>query len=238
MQQTTKTRVKEWADEDKPREKLIQNGKKTLSNAELMAILLGSGSLEQNVIELSKSILNSVDNSLVALSRLSIGELTRQYKGIGQAKAVTIIAALELGYRMLSEKNAQEETIIHSSQDLLDCFAPKLIDQQHEEFWVLYLNTRNRVLGIRKLSEGGLTETLVDIRLLIRGALEANAVAIAVAHNHPSGSTQPSREDKQLTERIKNACNLLNIKLVDHLIVGIDSSKSFGYYSFYDEGNL
>ena len=226
--------LKDWALEDRPREKLIAKGKKELSDAELIAILIGSGSVGQSAVDLSKEILKSNDNSLSLLSRQGISELTRDFKGMGEAKAVTIIAALELGYRMLSEDINRQDHYIKDSYSLFKYISPSLVDLPVEEFWAIYLNTRNKVLFKQRISIGGITDTPVDLRRIFATALEKNAVAIAVAHNHPTGHLNPSREDKTLTCRILEAGKILNIRLVDHIIVGIDDKNRADYYSFRD----
>ncbi|CAM1352533.1 RadC family protein [Tenacibaculum insulae] len=226
-----KISIKSWALDDRPREKLMLKGKSALSDAELVAILIGSGSREESAVSLSKKILISVNNDLNALAKLSIEELMR-FKGIGEAKAISIITALELGKRKQFEEG---DTIIKikSSLDAATIFTPFLEDLEHEEFWVLYLNNSNKVLANHQLSKGGFTATLVDIRLLYKKALKLSAVGIIVAHNHPSGKLAPSKSDIQLTNKIKEAGITLDIKLLDHLII---TEKT--YFSFADEGIL
>ncbi|MBO7490073.1 MAG: DNA repair protein RadC [Bacteroidales bacterium] len=228
--------VKDWALEDRPREKLIAKGKKELSNAELIAILIGSGSVGQSAVDLAKEILKSNDNDLSLLSRQGIKELTHDFKGMGEAKAVSIIAALELGYRMLSDNINKQEYYFKDSLSLFNYISPSLLDLPVEEFWAIYLNIKNKVLFKQRISLGGISNTPVDIRRIFATALEKNAVSIAVVHNHPSGILQPSREDKALTCRILDAGKLLNIKLIEHLIVGIDENNHPDYYSFHDNG--
>ena len=213
-------KLKEWALEDRPREKLITKGKKELSNAELLAILLGSGTVGQSAVELAKEILRSNDNDLSALSRQGIAELTRGYKGIGEAKAITIIAAMELGYRMLTEGNDRKIYILTDSEKMFNYISPSIIDLPHEEFWAIYMNFRNKVLRI------------------FSTALEKKAVNIIVAHNHPTGNLTPSPQDKNLTKSIMEAGKILRINLLDHLIVGIRPDGIPDYYSFHDEGLL
>lgn len=228
--------VKDWALEDRPREKLIAKGKKELSNAELIAILIGSGSVGQSAVDLAKEILKSNGNDLSLLSRQGIKELTRDFKGMGEAKAVSIIAALELGYRMLSENINKKEHYINDSKALFNYICPSLIDLPVEEFWAIYLNIRKKVLFKQRISIGGYTDTPVDIRRIYATALEKNAVYVAVAHNHPTGHLKPSIEDKNLTCRILEAGKTLNIQLIEHLIVGIDENNRPDYYSFHDNG--
>ena len=228
--------LKDWALEDRPREKLIAKGKKELSNAELIAILIGSGSIGQSAVDLAKEILKSSDNDLTLLSRLGIKELTRDFKGMGEAKAVSIIAALELGYRMLSDTSKKKEYYLNNSTDLFNYICPSLVDLPIEEFWAIYLNNRRKVLFKQRISIGGLTDTNVDIRRIYATALEKNAVYVAVAHNHPTGHLNPSKEDKHLTCRILDAGKILNINLIEHIIVGIDDNNNPDYYSFHDNG--
>lgn len=228
--------VKDWALEDRPREKLIEKGKKELSNAELIAILLGSGSVGQSAVDLAKEILATYGNDLSVISRLGISDLTKRFKGMGEAKAVTIIAALELGYRMLSERNDRKDIYITNSEDLFNHIGPILLDLPTEEFWTIYLNTKNKVLFKQRIAVGGITEVHVDNRRIFAIALEKNAARIAVAHNHPSGALSPSRQDKELTQRISEAGKLLNIKLVEHIIVGIRNDNMPDYFSFHDNG--
>ena len=228
--------VKEWDAEDRPREKLIAKGKKELTNAELLAILIGSGSVGQSAVGLAKEILHSNDNNLSLLSRKGIKELTHDFKGMGEAKAVSIIAALELGYRMLAENAAQKEYIISDSNDLFNYICPSIVNLPVEEFWAIYLNIKRKALFKQRISLGGITDTPVDIRRIFATALEKNAVYIAVAHNHPTGHLNPSREDKNLTCRILEAGKILNIELIDHIIVGIGENNRPDYYSFHDNG--
>ncbi|WP_282112832.1 RadC family protein [Maribacter stanieri] len=220
--------IKNWSDDDKPREKLVQKGRSVLSDAELIAILIGSGSRSESAVELSKRILASVDNNLNELGRLSIKQLMT-FKGIGEAKAVSIAAALEIGRRRRGEDAAKIEKIC-SSKDVYEILQPLLGDLEHEEFWILFLNNSNKVLHKAQLSKGGITGTLVDVRIVMKQALELGAVAIILAHNHPSGTLRPSAADKQITQKIKVASETLDIKVLDHLII---TQKS--YYSFADE---
>ena len=220
--------IKNWSDDDKPREKLVQKGRSVLSDAELIAILIGSGSRSESAVELSKRILASVDNNLNELGRLSIKQLMA-FKGIGEAKAVTIAAALEIGRRRRGEDSLKIDKI-GSSLDVYHLLQPLLGELEHEEFWILFLNNANKVLHKAQLSKGGITGTLVDVRLVMKQALELGAVAIILAHNHPSGTLKPSTADKQITQKIKLACETLDIKVLDHLII---TQKS--YYSFADD---
>lgn len=233
--------VKDWAKEDQPREKLMTIGKKNLSNAELIAILLGSGAAGTSSVELGKQMLADADNSITRLSRIDIARL-KKYKGIGDAKAVTILAALELGYRMLGENDEIRVEKIETPDDLFNYIAPSIIDLQHEEFWVVFLNNKHKILGKQKVSSGGWTSTPVDLKLIFKPALELNASAIAVAHNHPSGSVMPSKEDKVLTNKISTSCKAIGINLMDHIIVGVrtdsDTLTTQNWYSFAQHGLL
>ncbi len=207
---------------------MVHKGKSALSDAELVALLIGSGSKNESAVELAKRILASVGNNLNELGKLSIKQLT-QFKGIGEAKAVTIAAALEMGRRRRGEE-ALRVTKINSSNDAFELLLPTLGDLQHEEFWILYLNNANKVLLSTQLSKGGLTGTLVDVRIVMKQALELGAVALILAHNHPSGSLRPSKADKEVTQKLKNAASALDIKILDHLII---TQKA--YFSFADE---
>ena len=237
MKETSHLTMNECPDDDKPREKMKQHGKKTLSNAELLAILLRSGSAEKNVLEIAQEVLKRYGNSLTSMSMSTIQELMK-IKGVGLAKATSISAALELGRRLASENQRPEKNIIKSSADLYSIFAKELSGQPTEEFWTLYLNNSHRIVGSHRISIGGLTQTAVDIRLIFKGAIELNATAIAVAHNHPSGTLKPSAEDNQLTLKIAEAGKLLNIRLIDHLIVGNGGLQTNDYYSYNDNGRL
>lgn len=227
--------VKEWNDEDKPREKMLQHGKKSLTNAELVAILLRSGVPGKSVVEVAKEILQMVDGKLTTLSRMDPQQLSA-IKGLGTAKATSLMAALELGWRMQSEIDTNKEVIINDSSQLFNYMMSHLIDLDHEEFWVVYLSVRKKPIGYQRISVGGLTETSVDLRVLFRGAIENKAVSIAVLHNHPSGGLTPSTQDKHLTNRIYDAGKILGINLIEHLIVTINASGQADYYSFHDNG--
>lgn len=219
--------IKHWSDDDKPREKLIHKGKSALSDAELIAILIGSGSRNESAVELSKRILAKVNNNLNELSKLSLKQLMH-FKGIGEAKAVTIAAALEMGRRRRGE-DAHQIAKINSSNDAFELLLPRMGDLQHEEFWIVYLNNANKVLLTSQLSKGGLTGTLVDLRIIMRQALEVGAVGLILAHNHPSGTLKPSEADQEVTQKIRKAAVALDIKVLDHLII-----TQQDYYSFAD----
>ncbi len=223
--------IKHWSDDDKPREKMVQKGKSILSDSELIAILIGSGSRNESAVELSKRILASVDNNLNELGKLSIKQLM-QFKGIGEAKAVTIAAALEIGRRRRGEE-AQKITKITCSNDAFELLQPNMGELPHEEFWIVYLNNSNKVMHTAQLSKGGITGTLVDVRLVMKQALELGAVALILAHNHPSGGLKPSEADNQITQKLMNTAVALDIKVLDHLII---TQKD--YFSFADENIL
>lgn len=223
--------IKNWALDDRPREKLLQKGKTSLSDAELIAILIGSGNSKDSAVELSKKILSHCNNSLNNLGKLSVQQLT-QFRGIGDAKAITIIAAMELSRRRRYEE-ALELAKISSSNSVFEILQPVIGELEHEEFWILYLNNSNKVIEQFQISKGGITGTLVDVRITLRKALELGAVSLILAHNHPSGNLNPSEADKQLTSKLKTAAESLDIKILDHLIV---TEKS--YFSFADEGML
>ncbi|WP_432673011.1 RadC family protein [Flavobacterium sp. SM2513] len=230
MEQNPSFPIKQWAEDDKPREKLMLKGKQVLSDAELLAILIGSGSRNESAVDLSKRIIASVSN-LKALGRLSLKQLM-EFKGIGEAKAVTILAAMELGRRRGSEEEVELKKIT-SSKSVFDIIHPIIGDLMHEEFWVLYLNNSNKVIYKSQLSKGGITGTVVDIRIVFKTAFEQNAVNIILCHNHPSGILQASDADKQITKKLKEAGRILDINILDHLII-----TESGYLSFADEGIL
>jgi len=221
--------IKNWALDDRPREKLLQKGKLSLTDAELIAILIGSGSRNESAVELSKKILSKNLNNLNLLGKQSVAQLM-QFKGIGEAKAISIIAAMELGRRRRSEE-ALENVKITSSNSVFEVLQPILGDLAHEEFWILYLNNANKIIEKFQISKGGITGTLVDVRITLRKALELGAVSLILAHNHPSGNLNPSEADKQITQKLKMAAESMDIKILDHLIV---TEKS--YFSFADEG--
>lgn len=219
--------IKSWSLNDRPREKLVHKGKNALSDAELLAILIGSGSRTESAVDLCKRILKDKDNKLHNLGKTSLEEL-QSYKGIGEAKAISIIAALELGKR---HGNAEipEYPKIKSSHDAYKVLKP-MFNFEYEAFWVLFLDNSNKVINRKQISKGGITSTVVDSRLIFKKALLTGAVAIILAHNHPSGTLKPSENDKNLTKRIKKASEIMDIKLLDHIIV---TEKS--YFSFADE---
>lgn len=219
--------IKHWSDDDKPREKLLNKGRSALSDAELIAILIGSGSRSESAVELSKRILASADNNLNELGKLSTKQLMT-FKGIGEAKAVTIAAALEIGRRRRGEESLKVDKV-SSSKDAFEILQPIMGELEHEEFWILYLNNSNKVLQKSQLSKGGITGTLVDVRIIMKQTLELGAVGLILAHNHPSGTLKPSNADKEITQKIKRASESLDIKVLDHLII---TQKD--YFSFAD----
>tara|TARA_B100001059_G_scaffold60104_1_gene55667 strand:+ start:2544 stop:3242 length:699 start_codon:yes stop_codon:yes gene_type:complete len=220
--------IKSWSVEDRPREKLLIKGKNSLSKAELVAILIGSGNKDESAVDLSKRILASVNFSLHELGKLTVKKLTK-FKGIGEAKAITIISALELSRRRRSER-ALIKKKIDSSRSVFELMQPIIGELFHEEFWVIYLNSSNKVLMKSFLSKGGITSTSVDLRLILKSALQIGAVGLVLAHNHPSGALRPSGADKNITKKIKQAAEILDIKVVDHLIITENS-----YFSFADK---
>lgn len=226
-----KLNINQWAEEDRPREKLMQLGAGALTNAELMAILIGSGSPKESAVDLMKRILNDCDNNLNKLGRMSIREL-QVYNGMGPAKAVSILAACELGKRRQMEK-VQERKDLGSPQAIYDYMRPIMQDLDTEEAWIILMNQNYRLIKEERLSHGGITETLVDVRLIVKEALLNNATIVALCHNHPSDNARPSKEDDRLTERVKKACELMRIYLLDHVIV-----TESNYYSYREKGRL
>ena len=223
--------IKHWNEDDRPREKLLTKGKVALSDAELIAILIGSGNRGESAVELSKKILASINNSLNELGKLTVNDLIK-FKGIGEAKAISIITALELGRRRRLEE-ALEKPKITSSKSVFDVMQPIIGELQHEEFWIIYLNNANKIQLKTQMSKGGITGTIVDARLIFKKAIELAATGIILCHNHPSGTLKPSSSDIGLTKKIKNGGEVLDIKVLDHIII---TEKQ--YYSFADEGIL
>lgn len=228
---STTTSIKSWAIDDKPREKLLLQGSKSLSNAELLAILIGSGTRSKSAIDLSREILNSCDNSIDKLALLSTKDF-QKFKGIGSAKAVTIAASLELSRRRSFSNKANKEKIV-SSKIAFDILCSTYLDLAHEEFHVLLLNRANMVIDRFKISSGGISGTVVDIRLILKPAIQVLASGVIISHNHPSGNLKPSSNDLALTEKVKKALKLMDISLLDHLIISNDQ-----YLSFADENLL
>ena len=223
------TPINQWAEDDRPREKFLLKGKATLSDSELLAILIGSGSRNESAVQLCQRILASSENNLNALGKMSVAQLM-QFKGIGEAKAISIAAALELGRRRRAE-DAVELKKITSSKAVFDIMQPIIGELPHEEFWVLYLNNSNKVIYKAQLSKGGITGTVVDIRLIFKMAFEQNATGLVLTHNHPSGKLIASEADLKITKRIKEAGQTLEIQVLDHIII-----TENGYLSFQDEG--
>lgn len=223
--------IKNWSEDDRPREKLLQKGRASLSDAELIAILISSGSREESAVSLSQRILASAENNLNQLGKLTIKDLM-QFKGIGEAKAITIAAALELGRRRRAGEALNRKKVT-SSQSVFELMQPILGELPHEEFWIIYLNNSNKVLQTSQLSKGGITGTLVDVRLAFKNALQLGAIAIILVHNHPSGTLKPSQPDIKLTQKLKTAGESLDIKVLDHLII---TEKA--YFSFADESMM
>ncbi len=223
--------IKSWAEEDRPREKLMEKGRHVLTEAELIAILIGSGSRDETAVELSKRILASVGNNLNDLGKLNINELIK-FKGIGEAKAISVMAAMELGRRR-KETELVKRDKISVSKDVFDIMKPILIDLPHEEFWLLILNRANLVIKKELISLGGVSGTVVDTKIIFKAAIEHYACSIIICHNHPSGNLKPSEADIRITKNIKDAGKLMEIPLLDHLII-----TENGFYSFSDEGMM
>ena len=226
-----KLNINQWAEEDRPREKMMRKGAETLSDAELLAILIGSGNTEESAVALMQRVLSCCNNDLNQLGKWEVRDLAR-FKGLGPAKSITILAALELGKRRKLQERT-ERTAIRSSQDIYELFHPLMCDLPTEEFWVLLLNQAARVIDKVRISCGGIDQTSADVRTILREALLKRATQIVLVHNHPSGNPLPSNEDRRLTEQVGKAAQLMNIRLTDHLIV-----TDGRYYSFCDEGRL
>lgn len=224
--------IREWAEDDRPREKMMMKGSQSLSDAELLAILIASGNKNESAVELARRIMRECSDNINELAQLSVNDLCKRFKGIGKAKAITIMAALELGKRRKTNEILERKKI-SSSIDLFMLFESQLVDLPHEEFWVALLNGANKVIEINRLTKGGSRQTVVDIPMILKMALEKSAQAIAVAHNHPSGQDRPSHEDEVITKRIKSGCEAIGINFLDHLIVAQGK-----YYSFADEGKI
>ena len=225
-----KKSIKEWAVDDRPREKAMKNGISALSKSELLAILVGSGNDEESAVDLMKRVLDSCGNSISELAKLSVDDLC-SFRGIGPAKAITIVAACELWKRREGSEN--EQVCITSSRDLYSYFHPILCDSPVERCYVMLLNRMNRVIDHVLIGSGGLTATVVDVRLVMREALMKRATTIALCHNHPSGNIRPSREDDSLTQNLCQACKVMNIRMLDHIVL-----TDGAYYSYNDEARL
>ena len=224
-------KIQDWAEADRPREKLLLKGISTLTDAELIAILIGSGTVALSAVEVAKLILKGVDNDLNKLARLSVKDL-QKFKGIGEAKAISIVSAIELGRRKKNTEAVKIDKIV-VAVDAYNLLIPHFMDLPHEEFWVLLLNRANQVIKKERISSGGVTGTVVDPKIVFKTALEHLACGIVLAHNHPSGNLKASQEDLALTQKLKDAGNLLDIRLLDHLII-----TNGGFLSFSDEGIL
>lgn len=223
--------INEWAEDDRSRERLERLGAESLSNAELLAILIGTGNAEQDAVQLMQRILSDCHNNLNSLGKMTLAEL-QAYKGIGPAKAISILAACELGKRRAREK-AEERRNLNSATAVYDYMHTKLQDADVEEAWILLMNQACKLIEAKRISHGGITETAVDVRIIIKEALLKNATVLALCHNHPSNNARPSREDDRLTERVSKACELMRIHFLDHIIV-CDGS----YYSYHENGRV
>jgi DNA repair protein RadC len=231
QKKTTSFSIKNWSEDDRPREKLLQKGRAALSDAELIAILISSGNTEESAVDLSKRILAKAGNNLNELGKLTIKQLM-EFKGIGEAKAISIAAAMELGRRRRAEEAVQQSKIT-SSLSVFELMQPVIGELPHEEFWIIYLNNSNKIIRKEQLSKGGITGTLVDVRLALKTALEVGATGLILVHNHPSGVLRASEPDKMLTRKLSIASESLDIKVLDHIIV---TEKA--YFSFADENLL
>ncbi|WP_160138319.1 RadC family protein [Chryseobacterium sp. c4a] len=223
--------LKLLAEDDRPREKFLQKGKGSLSDSELLAIIMGSGNREESVVELARKILASVNNNWHQLSLLSLKDLMK-FKGIGEAKAISIITALEIGRRRAGQE-IPERTVIGNSNDAYSILKNNLSDLRTEEFWAIFLNNSNKVIHTSQLTQGGISQSIVDVRVLFKTALEHFSTGVIIAHNHPSGSLKPSKEDMNITQKIKEGGAILSIQLLDHIIITQNS-----YFSFSDAGLL
>lgn len=231
MEDNTYFSIKQWNEDDRPREKMLLKGRSALSDAELIAIIIGSGTRNESAVSLSKRILASAGNNLNALGRFSIPDLMK-FKGIGEAKAIMIVAAMELSRRRRIEDAMQLKSIT-SSNSVFEFMQPILGELPHEEFWILYLNNSNKILKSFQLSKGGMTGTIVDVRLVYKEAIQIGAIGLILVHNHPSGALKPSQADIQLTKKLKIAGENLDIKVLDHVII---TEKD--YFSFADENMI
>ncbi|XVJ65215.1 MAG: DNA repair protein RadC [Lacibacter sp.] len=230
MMQQPKKSIKDWAPDDRPREKLLTKGSSALSNSELLAILLGSGTKTKSAIEVAKEVLDLAENNLNKLGKLNLYDYMK-VDGIGEARAITIAAALELGRRR--QATEAKRPVIQSSADIAHYLQAQLADTNHEVFLVAYLNRSNKIVHTEIISQGGITGTVADPRMILKKAIEHHAVSMVLCHNHPSGNLKPSKADEQLTQKIKEAARLLDMTVLDHVIVSEE-----GYYSFADEGLL
>lgn len=231
MEERQKLAINKWAVEDRPREKMMQKGLEVLSDAELLAILIGSGSREESALELMRRLLSDCNNNLNQLAKLEVKDYSA-YKGMGPAKSITIMSALELGKRRKLQE-IKERVTITQARDIYDIFQPLMCDLEEEEFWVLLMNQACKIIEKVRISKGGIDGTYADVRMILREALLKRATQIALIHNHPSGNCRPSAEDKRLTQQVQKAAALMNIKVIDHVII-CESC----FYSFADEGLL
>ena len=226
-----KLNINQWAEEDRPREKLMRMGAEALSNAELLAILIGSGSTKESAVDLMKRVLNDCNNNLNTLGKMSISQLC-EYNGVGEAKAITILAACELGKRRQME-TPEERPMLSTATKIYNHMHPMMQDLDVEEFWLLLMNQDYRLIKKVRIAHGGITEVSVDVRIIMREAVLANATVIAVCHNHPSGSLRPSQPDNDITAALQQACNVMRIRFQDHVIV-----TDGNYYSYREQGRL
>ncbi len=231
MEEAKKLSIKQWAEDDRPREKLLNGGCSSLSDAELIALLIGSGNRDETAVELARRILGSFENSLYRLGKQTVRELM-QFRGIGHAKAVCITAALELGRRRRDEGISEKPTV-HSSRDAFAIMQSMMADLMHEEFWILLLNRSNRLIEPLRTSQGGISGTVTDIRMILKSAILRSASSIVLCHNHPSGNLKPSRADMEITKKMNEAAAVMDIKVLDHIILA-----ERDYFSFADEGLL
>jgi len=228
----TKISIKNWAEEDRPREKILLKGISALSDAELLAIIIGSGNSRESAVELSQRILFSANNNLNVLGKYTAKQLISGFRGIGKAKAISIIAALELGKRRKYSEIVNREQIT-CSRDIFEYFHPMLCDLRHEEFWILALNRSNKIIDKIKISQGGVSQTVVDFKLILKEVLDRLASGLVLCHNHPSGNKKPGRDDDLMTRQIIEACRMFDIYVFDHLVITDDD-----YFSYADEGRL
>lgn len=226
--------IKLWNEDERPREKIKLHGVETLSDAELLAVMLGSGTKDKNVVELSREILDFVSGDLDQLARLTLHEFQSQFKGVGEAKAMHLLATLEFGRRRNAAKRGGDDSI-RTSKDIVDLMHPLISDLPVEEFWLILLNRKNKIIGKECIARGGVSQVLVDMRLLLKPAITRLASSIILCHNHPSGTVSPSAEDRALTRRAASAAELIDVRLLDHVIITPDFEK---YYSFADHGEL
>lgn len=224
--------IRDWAEDDRPREKMLRKGADTLSDAELLAILIGSGNKDETAVELCRRIMRECKDNLNELAAYEINTLCKQFNGIGEAKAIAIMAALELGKRRKTSDVLERKKIV-SSRDFFELFEPLLVDLSYEEFWIVFLNGAHKVIETKRLTQGGMQQTIVDIPMLLKMSLEKSAVSIAVAHNHPSGQNYASKEDENITKKIQAGCEAIGINFLDHIIIAKGR-----YYSFADNGKI